>query len=53
MERCQVGSEEIKLLLGGGNSNIFGIFTLIWGPMIQFDGAHIFSDGLAQLETTN
>ena len=30
--------------LGGGNSNIFGIFTPILGEMIQFD-EHIFQRG--------
>ena len=30
--------------LGGGNSNIFGIFTPIPGEMIQFD-EHIFQMG--------
>ena len=30
--------------LGGGNSNIFGIFTLIFGEMIQFDD-HIIQMG--------
>ena len=35
-------------LLGGGNSNIFGIFTPIptWGFMIQFDERAYFSNGL-------
>ena len=41
---CGVGGQK---LLGGGNSNIFGIFTLTWGrfpfPLIFFHG----------LETTN
>ena len=31
--------------LGGGNSNIFGIFTPKPGEMVQFDD-HIFSNGL-------
>ena len=31
-------------ILGGGNSNIFGIFTPILGEMIQFD-EHIFQMG--------
>ena len=33
-----------KTYLGGGNSNIFGIFTPIPGEMIQFD-EHIFQMG--------
>ena len=36
--------------LGGGNSNIFGIFNPKPGEMIQFDG--YFSNEL-KLETTN
>jgi len=34
----------MKQLLGGGNSNIFAIFTPIPGEMIQFD-EHIFQRG--------
>ena len=38
--------------LGGGNSTIFGIFTPIWGRLLpQFDGSHLFSNGLVQPPT--
>ena len=40
--------------LGGGNSNIFGIFTPnVWGFMIQFDGPHIFQMGLGNQPPTS
>ena len=37
-----------KMVLVGGNSKIFGIFTPLPGKMIQFDGSHIFQNGLVK-----
>ena len=35
----------LDMLLGGGNSNILGIFSPILEEMLQFDGSHIFQVG--------
>ena len=39
-----LGYHHLRKHLGGGNSNIFGIFIPILGEMIQFD-EHIFQMG--------
>ena len=48
--------EKIRLQnhLGGGNSKILVIFIpTSWGFMIQFDGSHISSDGLVEVQPPN